>query len=810
MATRNWYDNPGMDGSFWVQPFQSSANWITSGSLVTALRNGYGSSPSAAINVTGNFAAPFYRGKSTDPLVKVTDGTHSINVRIPLGAVIETPASSVDQSIGGLDESQPYLVWSISGATCNTGPVAASGSVITGTYGFCVMDGAGLLMVDAVTGNAGNANSFGGITSYELAQFAANPAYFPQHMLAYSLDPNYQCSGVGPIWPLQLVDNSSANTGPIPQGCTIGIPASTTMPSNLTAAQQFWFNQLQQFGAFFYNVAASGYTTFFIYDDTGGTYSTQVSQLANAISSVMQYVCILNYASGTSGAQYSLATTKGATSTSTNAFPAPAPLDLSPTGGVNVSPSTFGAWYPSGYNATPTNTVQSSYSQTITGLSAGTTYDFQVYAFNASGNGPVSSPQVVATTAGTVSGPAPATVAQFIAGMGVNTHMAQGYGSPYTTMLAYLGINNLRDGEVSLAKMQTFPAGTKLCMNIGNDVTNGSALAATLANAGYLLAVEGPNEPNNFPITYNGVEGGGSTGTWTPVAQCQAAIYAAVKGNSATVGYPVFNVSETGAESNNVGLQWCQIPTGSGIVMPDGTTYATHCNVHNYVCGTQDVYIDNMAWNAASTLNVGGIDGFYGNCVHTWGYGYNGYTAAQALAIAKVTTETGWDTTSNPGGVTVQGKVLVNTYLAQFARGWAYTFIYEMVDEEGSSGFQGLYTTAFVAKDSATYIHNMTTILNNGIATGFTPSAFTYSIPSEPTTVHDLLLQKNTTTYDLCIWGESAAGTVSTVTVNLGAVVTTLNVYDVTTGTASTQTLTNVSTVSVPVSDHALILEFVV
>src|SRR5208283_4720027 len=103
-----------------------------------------------------------------DPLVQVTNGSHSISVHVPLGAVIETPASQYDQTVGGLDETQPYLVWSISGATMNTGSVASSGSVITGSYGMTVMDGSGLMMVDAVTGNAGNANAIGGITSTDL------------------------------------------------------------------------------------------------------------------------------------------------------------------------------------------------------------------------------------------------------------------------------------------------------------------------------------------------------------------------------------------------------------------------------------------------------------------------------------------------------------------------------------------------------------------------------------------------------------------------------------------------------------------
>ena len=103
--------------------------------------------------------------------------------------MVEGAASPYDQSIGGADATQPYLVWSISGASINTGSVAASGSVITGTYGFQVADGAGLIMVDAVTGEPGDNNSIGNIQDYELAQITASSTYVIRHMLAFQMEP---------------------------------------------------------------------------------------------------------------------------------------------------------------------------------------------------------------------------------------------------------------------------------------------------------------------------------------------------------------------------------------------------------------------------------------------------------------------------------------------------------------------------------------------------------------------------------------------------------------------------------------------
>jgi hypothetical protein len=175
--------------------------------------------------------------------------------------------------------------------------------------------------------------------------------------------------------------------------------------------------------------------------------------------------------------------------------------------------------------------------------------------------------------------------------------------------------------------------------------------------------------------------------------------------------------------------------------------------------------------------------------------------------VPKVTTETGWDSVANPGGERVQGIVLVNTFLSQFARGFRYTFIYELVDGQGSIGNQGLFNADFTAKDAATYIHNLTTILADSGALA-SPGQLNYSIPSEPATVHDLLLQKSNGAFELAVWGEQVSGT-NAVTVNLGGTHGTVNVYDVTSGTTATQALTGVSSVPLVLSDHAMIVEII-
>ena len=158
----------------------------------------------------------------------------------------------------------------------------------------------------------------------------------------------------------------------------------------------------------------------------------------------------------------------------------------------------------------------------------------------------------------------------------------------------------------------------------------------------------------------------------------------------------------------------------------------------------------------------------------------------QLLTLPRVTTETGWDSVSEIGGERTQGAVLVNTYLAQFKRGWRYTFIYQLRDGEGGTGNLGLFNSNSTPKPAATYIHNLTSILADNMPVA-SPSFLNYSITDEPATVHDLLIQKSNGTFDLVVWDENVRGS-DKVSVNLGRSYAIVNVYDVTLGTSPTQT----------------------
>ncbi len=214
---------------------------------------------------------------------------------------------------------------------------------------------------------------------------------------------------------------------------------------------------------------------------------------------------------------------------------------------------------------------------------------------------------------------------------------------------------------------------------------------------------------------------------------------------------------------------------------------------------------DNQASLAAATNPKAAIDHLFGNHGLTWRKKFTGYPEAELDTIPKVTTETGWRTDNTPAGDDRQGKVLINVYLAQYKAGWKHTFVYEFTDDaDGAFGFYkgDLATPRKVAE----YLHNLTTILADSGATA-SPGRISYSIPDEPATVHDMLMQKSDGTFEMAVWGEQVKGS-NHIDVDLGNTYASVNLYDPTIGAKPTRALNSVNSVPLNVSDHLLILEF--
>lgn len=420
----------------------------------------------------------------------------------------------------------------------------------------------------------------------------------------------------------------------------------------------------------------------------------------------------------------------------------------------------------------------------------------------------------VAVTVTSGTGVAAVSANDFLNSIGAATHISQNEDDPDSLADAfqYAGLRIFRDDySADSAVIQDWinlhdATGARMILiAAAGDVDGTIDVAKQLAAEGALLAIEGPNEPNNWPVVYNGLSSGFNT-TFMPVARFQRDLYAAVRAEPDLADIPVLGSSESGgAEPDNVGLQFNTIPAGAGTIMPAGTQYADYANVHNYICRLPTI-TDNIVWDNFDPLNTSltRVDGMYAEYTNTWHMGYGGYSSADVAKVPRVSTETGWWTSgSNSVTEDQQGKLLLNVYLAAFKQGWSYVTVY-MAKDSAAQGAWGLFDVNYDAKLSGEYLHNMTTILADTVSV--TPGRLNYSIPSKPATTHDLLIQKSNGKFYLAVWSERASGS-GNVTVNLGSTYGTVKIYDPTVGTSAVQTLTNVSSVTLNMSDHAFLIE---
>jgi hypothetical protein len=386
-------------------------------------------------------------------------------------------------------------------------------------------------------------------------------------------------------------------------------------------------------------------------------------------------------------------------------------------------------------------------------------------------------------------------------------------------MVRYCGFRWVRAGIEGLSDkgpttIQTFldlhrATGVRLNWGLvsgGTDVKKLVKTGKVLAEAGALLAFEGNNEPNNWGVTYQGEKGGGSEPSWMAVAKLQRDLYQAVKSDPALAKYPVWSPSETGAERDNVGLQFLTIPPGAKTLMPDGTKYADYANVHNYLYHPHSPYpADNKAWDAADPTAASKVDGLFGNFGGTWAKWFRGYSQEQLNTLPRVTTETG-AVIEGPVTEEIHGLNLMNLYLAQFKRGYAYTSVYllrDRTDEDGNQSF-GFYKANYTPRKAAIYLHNLTTILADKGALA-KPGQLDFTIVDQPKTVHELLLQHSDGTFQLVVWDERLSGQ-DRVTVHLGGARSSVRIYDPTIGVDPVQTTTNISSLELALSDHPIVI----
>ena len=387
--------------------------------------------------------------------------------------------------------------------------------------------------------------------------------------------------------------------------------------------------------------------------------------------------------------------------------------------------------------------------------------------------------------------------ASFVNGLGVNIHLWEtttGYGniSLVESSLAYLGIENVRDNYLpsSLAGFTALVnAGFHLDLAIPPAVTTAAYVSAVdafnTAHPGGIIALEGPNEVNIWPVTFNGGT------TLADEAAYQKSFYSAIRADSHLNSIPVYDLS-----------------IGSG----DPTVYQA-------------------LGNLSSAANYNNLHPYL-NDSHAPEWSLNILIppmSVEAPGLPTVITETGYNTDPNDGysGVDqiTQAKYTLDTLMDAYKSGVVSTYLYELLDDNpdpnntNPQDHFGLFNSDGSPKLAATAIHDLTTILADPGSTSFAPGSLGYTVTGLTAAYgNQLLLEKSNGTFDLVLWAEptiystSNGGTdipasTDVTTVNFAQVEGTVNVFDPLVGISPIATYHNVSSVQVGITDHPLVIE---
>jgi hypothetical protein len=386
--------------------------------------------------------------------------------------------------------------------------------------------------------------------------------------------------------------------------------------------------------------------------------------------------------------------------------------------------------------------------------------------------------------------------------------------------MKYTGLRWLRTGYEDNADVEDFiqlhrQTGTVVSYGLlsgHSDIQRLITEAKQLAKAGALLALEGSNEPNNWSITYSGEKGGGKD-SWLPVAKMHRDLYEMAKNDPDLQTYPVWATCETGAQTDNTGLQFLTIPDSANTLLPAGVTFADAANCHNYITHPSWPGLhNNQTWLSADPTRNCPVDGLYGNFGNTWLNHFEGYTEKELLSLPRVTTETGY-AINQKDGVTeeIQARLYLNLYLSQFKRGWKHTAIYLLKGRSNEPEHESyaFYTLDYQPKIAAHYLHNFTTVLADNVDVRH-PGKLNYIIPGQPDTTHDLLLQKSNGHFALIIWGERFGdGGTDYITICFEKKCRQITVFDPTVGVSAIRTSGETDFINLDVSDHPVILEIV-
>ncbi len=298
------------------------------------------------------------------------------------------------------------------------------------------------------------------------------------------------------------------------------------------------------------------------------------------------------------------------------------------------------------------------------------------------------------------------------------------------------------------------------------------------AHPGSVVGIEGPNEVNNWPVSYHGLSGQAAAVAY------QKDLSAAVNADPLLKNIPVLGFT--------------------GYTVASASDYTT---IHTYAKDGDQPF----TWLSRESAVQRAADPGKPLAITETGY----HTSLSA------DTNGGWEGVSEA----TQAKLLLNTLMDGAALGSKNTFIYELLDAysdpQGTNQEKhfGLFHLDYSAKPAATAIHNLTEILADDGATksSFSAGTLNYSIDGLPSSARSLLTEKSDGSYQIILWNEpdiwnqssdTAIQVAATpVKVNLGASFGSVKVFDPVTGTTAIKSLSNVSSLTLDVVDHPLIIE---
>jgi hypothetical protein len=326
----------------------------------------------------------------------------------------------------------------------------------------------------------------------------------------------------------------------------------------------------------------------------------------------------------------------------------------------------------------------------------------------------------------------------FLDTLGVNTHLSW-TGTPYADpgrvadQLNYLGIRNLRDDFALNARSyqvvgDMMARGFRFDLVSGGDIKTflGAVRDLQLAHPAGMIAIEGPNEVDNWPVKYDG-----QTGVQA-AARYQHDLFKAAKAEPALAKVPVYNLTFAAVTASRR--------------LGDLSPYADYANVHLYYGAGQPAYgwsPDDSVYHWSSWLDSGRL-------------------AAKGRPI--VITETGATATPAWGGgvdEATQARQILNSLMDAASTGVAALYVYELVDgmnngPNDEKSHYGLFRWDGSPRPAAAAVRNLISILRGGSTAGSAGAtgALDYAIAGVPKWGGHLLFQRADGTKAIVVWAE--------------------------------------------------------